>query len=135
MSLVAACTNLRTVMGGLSGITRVYESAPDSINQFPALLVYPYTGEIHILSNGVDKSLHTLAMDIVQGAQSLTDNVLLAETWPDGVRALLVANPTLSGAVTTVVSPVQYQARAMRYGNNVYFGVRFLIQVKVTSSS
>lgn len=133
MTLAAACDSLKTLLGGASGIVRAYGDPPGSINEFPALIVYPFNGTLEAVSAGLNRGLHVIAVDIVQSRQSLADAVDMAKDWPEVVLAILVANQTLSGAVDAIVWPVNYKIMPMRYGQDMLFGARFEVRVKILS--
>lgn len=131
MTLAAACDSLKTLLGAATGIARAYGDPPGSINEFPALIVYPYRGTLEAASAGLSKGLHVIAVDIIQSRQSLSEAVDLAKEWPERVLAILAVNQTLSTTVTAIVWPVNYRTMPMRYGQDMLFGTRFEIQVKI----
>lgn len=133
MTLPAACDNLATLFTGMTGIARVYGDPPDSVNELPALLVYPSSGTLEAVSGGLNRGLHVVSVDVIQARQVMASAVNLATEWPERVFAVLQANPTLSGAVDAIVWPVSYRIMPMRYGSDTLFGARFEIRVKILS--
>ncbi len=131
MSLTAACTQISRMLGTLTEIRRVYGDPPESLNEFPCAIVYPSSGEMSVLSAGLNKSLHMVTIDIVQARQSLPVAVDLAKGWPEKVFALFAADLQLSGTVDAIVWPLTYRVLPMRYGVDVLFGVRFELKLKV----
>lgn len=132
MSLSTVIANLNTLLGTISGIQRVYSDPPESISEFPAAMSYIKSGEMTLMSAGLARSLHTLAVDIYHARQVLPQAVNEAKVWPGLLLAALAADQTLGGSVATINWPIRYTAGALRYGGqHVYYGVRFEIQVKM----
>jgi len=133
MTLAAACTALRTACNSLTGIRRVYTSPPEEVNEFPGVIVYPMYGELMVPSSGVGKGMHTIAIDIVQGRQSLPDAVIAAQAWPDQMLSILGGNSTLSGS-GVIIWPIRYRTIPMRYGTATLYGVHFEVPVKIMTN-
>jgi hypothetical protein len=133
MTLAAACDSLKTLLGAATGIVRAYGDPPSSISEFPALIVYPHHGSLEVVSAGLRRGLHVIAVDIIQSRQSISDAVDLAKEWPERVLAILDANQSLAGTVDAIVWPVDYRIMPMRYGQDLLFGARFEIRVKILS--
>lgn len=130
MSLNAAIDGLRTTLATMTGLKRTYADPPESINEFPSLIVYSQRGEMHFSAAG-GHSLHTLIADVYHARQVLPEAVDAAKVWPDLAYAILKDNETLGGAVSHVVGPLGYQTLPLQYNQNLHFGVRFTITVKV----
>jgi hypothetical protein len=130
MTLAAACDGLSTLAGNLSGVRRKYSDPPETVNEFPAVLVYPARGNIDLLSAGMSRSFHVIILDIIQTRQDIAAAVRASMAWPDLVSAMLRANPTLSGTVSHIAS-VTYRVGPIRYGSDVLFGVKFELTVKI----
>ncbi len=103
------------------------------LTQFPCAITYIREGETYDSAAG-GYSLHTLVAEIYQARQIMAQAIDKAKVWPDLVRSALKANQTLGGAVSHLVWPVRYQALPLPYNDQVHFGVRFLVQVKVNES-
>jgi hypothetical protein len=130
MTLEAACNELLNLAATLSGITRKYADPPETVNEFPAVMVYPMRGNIELLSAGMSRSFHVIALDIIQTRQYIATAVRAAMTWPDLVSNMLRTYPNLNGTVAHIAS-VSYRIGPIRYGQDVLFGARFELTVKV----
>lgn len=139
MSLDAAITGLRTRLATMAGLKRVYVDPPESISDFPSLMVYSREGIMYYTASG-GYSLHTLVADIYHARQYLPETIDAAKVWPDLAFAALKADQRLGGAVSHVVWDttggvgLRYQMLPMQYNQNLHFGVRFTITVKVNES-
>ena len=131
MSLSAAITQLVTVAGNISGVSRAYSDPPESISQFPAALVYAGRGTLEGISGGMSRHLHTIRVDILSSRQNLPQSVSESKGWPDALMAGLRADETLSGAVSAIVWPVTYEATAIPYNALTHYGMRFEVTVKI----
>ena len=78
MSLTAAVTALTTIAGGLSGVNRVYTDPPESINEFPAAIVYAAHGQLNSASAGLGRNLHVIRIDIHASRTQLPQSVAAA---------------------------------------------------------
>lgn len=136
MSLDTAIDGLRIRLGTMTGLARVYPDPPESINEFPSLIVYSRDGIMYYTASG-GYSLHTLVAEVYLARQYLPEVVDAAKPWPDRAFAALKADQTLGGAVSHVVWDTQggtglrYQTMPLQYNQQMCFGVRFTITVKV----
>lgn len=136
MSLDAAIDGLRTRLGTMTGLVRTYPDPPESINEFPSLIVYSREGVMYYTASG-GYSLHTLVADVYLARQYLPEVIDAAKPWPDRAFAALKADQTLGGAVSHVVwdttggQGLRYQTMPLQYNQQQCFGVRFTVTVKV----
>lgn len=133
MSLDTAIDGLRTTLSAMAGLKRTYADPPESINEFPALIVYVQRGEMHFSAAG-GHSLHTLIAEVYHARQVLPEAADAAKVWPDLAYAILKADQTLGGAVSHIVGPLTYQMLPLQYNALIHFGVRFTVTVKVNES-
>ena len=139
MSLSTAIDGLRTRLATMTGLVRTYPDPPESINEFPSLIVYSKDGVMYYTASG-GYSLHTLVAEVYLARQYLPEVVDSAKPWPDRAFAALKADQTLGGAVSHVVWDttggvgLRYQTLPLQYNQQLCFGVRFTITVKVNES-
>jgi len=130
MSLDAAIDGLRSVVEGVSGITRVYTDPPESLNEFPCAFVVADSGEMADSGAG-GYSLHTLVVEVFHSRTIIAQAVDGAKVWPDRLFAALRADVRLGGSVSHVRWPITYQAGALTYNGMTHYGMRFRVIVKV----
>jgi hypothetical protein len=133
MSLETAVDNLYTLLSDMTGITRAHNDPPESLNEFPALLVYANDGEYHDTAAG-GYSVHTLIAEIYLARQMLAQTVDQAKPFPDRVFSKLQSDRTLSGAVSHMGSGAEvfrYQIIPKRYNDLMHLVTRFEIKVKI----
>jgi hypothetical protein len=132
MSLPTIIANLRTAMRTISGLARVYDDPPESINDFPSAIVFAGRGEMSVVSDGLARNFHTILIQIYHSRQVLPEAIDAAKVWPDRVQAALNADQTLGGSVAHVVWPLRYTAGPIRYAADEApkYGVSFELQVK-----
>jgi hypothetical protein len=131
MSLEEACEALARLLKDLPNIQRAHSNPPNSLNQLPALLVYPSSGTFEAVSHGLGRAIHTISVEIIHARQSLPSAVEQVRKWPEEVYRILLQNPTLEESVQHIVWPVTYRILPLRYGSDVFFGIRFEIKVKI----
>lgn len=130
MSLSSAIGGVRTMLGNVSGLTRVYTDPPESISEFPAAIVYSREGEYHGSAAG-GHSLHTIIIEIYHARQHLPQAVDEAKQWPGKIYTAVAADITLGGTVSHVVYPLRYRSMPLRYNESTHFGVRFELTAKI----
>lgn len=131
MSLLNALKNLATLLAGMDDITDVSASPPFSISDFPYGLVYVDDGEMAAISQGLSRGLHNLAFELHVSRSVTPDAVLSASVWPERVFAIIQTDTTLGGAISHVVWPMHYEASPIAYGNEIHYGIKFTIKVKI----
>lgn len=131
MSLTAAITALVTVAGQVSGVAKAYDDPPESIQVFPAAIVYTAAGEMTGVSSGLSRNIHQIRIDILSSRQQLQQAVSESRAWPDSLLTRLRADETLGGTVNAIVYPVVYESLSMQYNNLTHYGLRFTVPVKI----
>lgn len=134
MALEAAIDGLRTDLSAMTGLSRTYDDPPESISQFPSLIVYARQGEIHQTSAGMGYSLHTLIAEIVMSRQYMPQVIDAAKVWPDRAFAILRADQTLNGSVSHIVWPFRYRIVPVRYNDIIHLVCQIEVQVKINES-
>lgn len=137
MTLAATITALRTAIDTIPNL-RVYTDPPESINEFPAALVYSASGDMQFGSAGLARNYHTLNVDIYHSMQRLAQAVSDAQAWPPLVYDA-IETAYNAGDIDVVSSngraAISYQMRPLPYNNNVHFGVRFTVRLKEVVAS
>lgn len=137
MSLTSTITALRTAIDTIPNL-RVYDDPPESINEFPAALVYSASGDMQFGSAGLTRNYHTLYVDIYHSMQRLAQAMNDAKAWPELVYDA-IGTAYSAGDVDVVSSngraEISYQMRPLPYNNNVHFGVRFTVRLKEVVTS
>jgi hypothetical protein len=103
-------STLTTVVAGIqdlilaitsSGIRLAPDSLPNTLQVFPAVLVYPATGRIESNSSGFATELHTFHVELYAAGGDWARAYTKGAALLDVVFRKLEANPTLSGTVQT----------------------------------
>ena len=130
MTIATAVAGLNTALDTIAGLT-VHSDPPEFLTAFPCSLCYLESGEMSVVSGGLDSSLHVLNVDIVLGENDLPTVVNGAKSWPEAVLAILKADPTLGGTISHIVYPVRYQVGSLEYGVSEHYGVHFRVTIKM----
>lgn len=133
MSLTTAIAGLRTAVATVTGLTRVYDDPPESISEFPCAMVYVESG-VYTDTPAGGYGMHTLIVDIYESRTVLPQAVNNAKQWPDKLRTVILTDRTLGGTVSHIGDAVQffsYRALPLPYNDNVHYGMRFRVPVKV----
>lgn len=131
MSLASAISQLVEIANDINGVKRAYSDPPESISEFPAAIVYAGRGTLEGISSGLARHLHTIRIDILSSRQQLPQAISEAKGWPDALMTGLRADETLSGSVSAIVWPVNYEATAIPYNALTHYGMRFEVTVKI----
>lgn len=97
---------------------------------FPFSVVYPGTGTIISESDGIEKDLHQIILDVHINRVDLPTDIDSALTFFETFKALLVADTMLGMKADTIVYPVDYEFGGMKYSETDTIGYRFRITVK-----
>jgi len=130
VTIATAISGLNTALDTIAGLT-VHSDPPEFLTVFPCSLCYLESGEMSVISGGLDTGLHVLSVDIVLGENDLPTVVNGAKSWPEAVLSVLKASPTLGGTVSHIVYPVRYEVGALEYGVSEHYGVHFRVTIKM----
>lgn len=131
-NLQQAINEFRTVLeNNLTGITRVYERAPNSINEFPSLIILPSQGRGEIVSSQFGRTEHTVLVEIYDTTQDLDKAIKSSELWESKILQVLQEFHDLNGTIEHFIYPVEYRTGPIIYNNEqVYYGTQFRISFK-----
>lgn len=135
MALSDAISSMVTILGAMSGIQRAYTNPPESIDEFPALLVYAGPSEMEFMPGGY-KAIHTIIVEVRHSRQVLPAAVDAAKVWPDRLMAAIrtemgSAGTQFGGYVTAIAGPITATPGAYGYNQETHYGVRFEVPIKV----
>lgn len=135
MSFVAAVQALQAHALSLSGVMEAPTYPPESINQFPFAVAYPANGRILGVSAQFRRELHTVFVEFHCARTILPTAVEQAITYLTGFPPLLTADPTLGGAVQTVLmdadQPITYEFGRLNWNGIDTIGIRFRVTLKL----
>jgi len=134
-TLAGAINGLETLLATLSGsgLRRVHGDPPESLSEFPAAVLYPFEGTLEQDSHGFGREFHVIVLDIYLSRTSIAQASAAVQTWITAISTLLRTNPKLGSTADAVVWPVEYKVGPMPYAQQLLFGVRFRIRVKVVA--
>lgn len=134
-TLAGAIDGLGGMLATLTGLKRVHGDPPEGLSEFPAAVLYAVEGEISDVSVGLGRDFHVIALDIYLGRTMITEAAAAVQTWIDSISALIKSDsyPRLNNTVDAIEWPVRYRVMPMQYSQQVLFGVRFFIRVKINS--
>ena len=133
MTIQAAVTAIQGVVENVTGIQAAPDNPPDAMLAFPFSVTYPGTGTWITESAGQKKGLHNLVCEIhVQDIGGLGVAYQASVGYGDTVPNALMSDPTLGGAVDTIVGEIRYTYGYLRWGSteDQHLGWRFEITVK-----
>lgn len=134
MSLDKLIPEVVTILGAMTGIERAYSDPPESIDQFPALLVYAGPSEMTFTPGGY-QAIHTLIVEVRHSRQVLPVAIDGAKVWPDRLMAAVYAEMGSAGArfggyAAAIAGTITAEPGAYGYNTETHYGVRFRIPVK-----
>ncbi len=134
MTLIAAIARLQVHAGSLSGVKYAPAYPPESADAYPFAIAYPESGVFQRMTDW-DKGLHTIVVEIHVNPANLPTAVAAALPYIEAYPALLLADPTLAGAVQTIQAseeaPLTYKFGRMSYAGVDTIGVQFKVTVKI----
>lgn len=133
MSLQDAIDEIRTRVLTVSGIQDVPQYAPEQLNVFPIVVVYPFEGEWKANDNTFKTGLHTIVVELHVQRNDLPIAIQSAMAFSDSIP-----NALISGTYTSLQTwnVIRYRAGPMKWGEIDTWGFRwFLIDVKTQSTT
>lgn len=133
MTVQAAVIALQELVGDVTGIKGAPSYPPDSLNIFPVAAAYPAQGSLNFGVAGEMKGLHNLVVEVHVRRTNLATDVQAVIGYIDSVPDAVMADPTLSGTVSTF-ERIDYTFGKLSWGDQETFGIRFtLVNVKIRS--
>lgn len=131
-----AMTAFRTILADeLTGIGRVYERVPDSINDFPALIMYPSQGTGEIVSHQFGRTTHTILVEIYEKLIEHDEVIASSELWESRMLEVIQEYQDLNGTIEHFIYPIDYRAGILLFNEEqMYYGVQFRISFKQSRS-
>lgn len=134
MTLPTAITNLVTLVGSISGVKQATSQVPESANAFPFAIVYPGSGNLEPQNYGWGKFFHVLVVDYYANRSNLPTAIGLIPTFVEALAAKLIADPSLSGAISEMTG-IRYTFQSTMYGEIETIGCKVEISVKIIESA
>lgn len=135
MSLQDAINEIRTKVLTVSDIQDVPEYAPEQLNAFPIVVVYPFEGEWKSNDSTFKTSLHTIIVELHVQRNDLPNAVQSAMAFSDSIPIALIDGLGTYTYIRTWES-IRYRAGPMKWAEIDTWGFRwFIADVKLQSTS
>lgn len=136
MTLVAAIAALQ-VHAKAAGAKDAPPLPAETAIGYPFSVCYPATGSISAETAGAQKDLMTVNLDLHVNRIDLPTDVQTILSFFTAFAPLLIADPTLGGAVDTIVmeqdDPIRWNFGQMQYAEIKTVGLRYAIKLKIRS--
>jgi len=133
MSVSGIRTELKRALKTIGGL-RVFDTAPDNINQLPAAYILPLGGEYHFALGG--HMVHSFEVVLLvsrapglERAQDALDDYL-SESGSKSIMAAL-EDAALGDHGDTVEVKSYHSYGGLEYGDTLYIGCKFTVEVVV----
>lgn len=131
-SLAGAITALQTAVGAIDGIKQAPGVPPEKLSQFPFAVAYPGTGRIVMQPTGWYQAFHTIVLELHLARKDLPRDIAAALPYVELIPAVINANRTLGGAVTTIDGDISYQFAQLDWVGDIQtIGFRFEFEVRI----
>jgi hypothetical protein len=130
MTIEAAIANLQAKALAVSGTKEAPDAPPESNLGFPFSMCFERDGRLEQRSAGFGDDLGTLWLEYHVARGILPVAITTAMAFRDAFLKKIIADPTLSGTVSTVTS-VSWVFGAMKYADTETIGYRFMVGCKV----
>lgn len=136
MTLAAAITQIQVHADACTGVKYAPAAPPETAGALPAVYAYPIEGRIDSLSYDNINSFDVIAVDYVTPRTLLDVAQSNSITFIGEFPKKLVLDPTLSGAVTTIVfSELSYSVLDATWSTIDVRIVRFRVPIKIHGSA
>lgn len=123
---------IQDIWDALTGVRAAPDYAPDKFPALPAAITYPARGDLEgIGGSGASKDIHVIYSEFHVARKDLARDLTTLIPFIDSFRNEVIADPTLSSAVTTIILPIHYEMLERELGpGNKTLCIRFTITVK-----
>lgn len=123
---IASTLDAISSASALTGVKRAFGDPPESINEFPATIVYVTSGEFGLMTGRAfcPKMESVFVLELYLARQELPSVIAAASLWPEPILEALRASQL------EIVYPIRWTMGPLRYNNGSLFGLRFLVTVK-----
>ncbi len=135
MTLEAAIANLQSKALALSGMKAAPTDPPEASSVYPFAVSYENTGSLELESFGFANDRAVIFTEFHVSRQMLPLAIKTALSLRDPFLKAIMADPTLGGAVSTVVSPVLRAFGRLEWADTPTIGYRFMTTVKILLTS
>lgn len=130
MTVNAAILDLQSKALALSGMKYAPDSPPEATSAFPFAVSYEASGNLQLRSSGYADDLATIFTEFHVSRQILPKAIETAMAFRDPFLKSIIADPTLGGTVSTIVS-INKNFGFLEWAKIETVGYRFSITVKV----
>ncbi len=143
MGIVAALTEIQTLMAALTGVRSVPANPPDAIGVDPVVLVYAAFGNVRQKTFDDTIALHNIGIDVLVSNTDLARARKVLNPFIDSIPAALYS-ARKSGSLTAIETfgggagegdrGIDYEFISPTYNDVAYLGYRFVVNdVKITT--
>ncbi len=116
------------IAGAIAGITRAWDKAPESLNELPAVVIIPSTGDVQYPRTPSLRQVdHSLKLLLFVSRSDLPQAETAARPFIDLIIRTFDAHLTLNGAAVTS-GITHYAYGKLTWGGVDYLGIDFLLR-------
>jgi len=124
-----AIAQIQSMVKSLALIKEAPSEPPESANQFPFTIAYPGRGTFQFETYGWGTGLNEIVLEVHFARTNLPKAIRQAIPFHEQFLDLLIADPTLSGTVTTV-NQVDYEFGQLEYASVQTIGWLYTLRLK-----
>lgn len=135
MTLVTAVARVQAIARQCTGVSTAPAQPPENVEILPVSIAWPESGELTGNDATYSRGQHVIRCEMHMPRDILQTAVSRLTTWAEQFPKLLAGDPTLDGAVTTIVFPVTYSVQSIQWGNTPTLALVWAIPVKILAAT
>jgi len=125
-------TEITTLMAAMTGINQAPENPPENVNDPPMVVTYHVRCFDISYNSGYTRTMHTIHCDVLLARAVLPHVEPLARSYILRGIETLAQNITLNSDATHCYLTEIIGPGAIPYAGDTYFGVRYILEIKLT---
>jgi len=130
MSLTTAVSRVLAIGRQCTGV-KIASSPPDSLDVLPAVVAWPQSGSLSGMDATFSRGIHNIRCEMHVARDVLPTAIATLTGWAEQFPHLLAGDPTLDGAISTVVFPVTYDLLFVEWGGTPTLALAWTVPVKI----
>lgn len=131
MSIATAITRLQELSALVSGMKFTPDTPPEASNAFPCSVAFINDGTVSVDDASTTRELYTIRVDLHYNRTNMRKAYADLNAAIPAYARLLAGDPTLSGAVDTIVFPVTCTVGSLLWNEQETLAASFLVPIKI----
>lgn len=134
MTLTTAVARVQAIARQCTGVRASPAQPTESADVLPVAISWPENGTLTPNDATFTTGLHTIRCEMHASRDMLKDAVQKITGWAEQFPKHLAGDPTLDGAVDSIVFPVTYSVQSIQWGETPTLALVWQVPVKILAA-